>query len=92
MYCCSTARSNKYPAVLKGVHLDRGKHNSQIVGNVHCFVWKDKKTIDFIQTVCHSSVSGTVKRKTKDGSHTVVSCLLPVKIYNKKMGGMDLAV
>ena len=51
-YCCGTTRSyrKKYPAVLKGVHLERGQHKSQTVGNVHCFVWKDKK-IDFVQTI-----------------------------------------
>ena len=30
-------------------------------------------------------------RKNKDGSRTAVSCPLPVKIYNEKMGGVDLA-
>ena len=35
--------------------------------------------------------TGTVMRRNKDSSRTAVSCPLPVKIYNEKMGGMDLA-
>ena len=91
-YYCDTTRSNlkKYPAVFKGVHLDRGQHKSQTVGNVHSFVWKDKN-FNFIQTICDPSESGTVKRKNKDGSYTVVSCPLPVKIYIEKMAGVSLA-
>ena len=91
-YCCVTTRSNrkKYPAVLKGVELERGQHISQTVGHVHCFVWKDKKNIDFVQTICDPSETGAVMRKNKDGSRTAVSCLLPIKIY-EKMGGVDLA-
>ena len=44
-YCCGTARSNRrlYPNSLKRVTLERGQHKSDIVGNVHCFVWRDKK-------------------------------------------------
>ena len=53
-------------------------------------MWKDKN-IDFVQTICDPSESGTVKKKNKDGFHTVVSCSLPVKIYNEKMAGVDFA-
>ena len=90
-YCCGITISNckKYPAVLKGVHLDRSQHKSQTVGNVHNFV--DKKNFDFTQSICNPTESRTVKRKNKDGSHTVVSFHLPVKIYNEKMAGANLA-
>ena len=93
MYCCGTARSNRkrYPAALKKVHLDIGQHKAQTVGGVHCFVWKDKKNIDFIQTICDPSETRTIMSRNKDDSRTVVSCLLSVKIYNEKMGGVDLA-
>ena len=92
-YCCGTARSNrrKYPATLKKVTLKRGQHKSKLVGSVECFVWKDKKNIDFIQTICLPGEAGTVMRKNKDGTRTAVSCPLAVKLYNEHMGGVDLA-
>jgi hypothetical protein len=92
-YCCGTARSNrkKYPTTLKKVTLERGQHKSQLVGNVQCFVWKDRKNIDFLQTVCDPNTTTTVMRKNKDGTRTAVSCPLAVKLYNENMGGVDLA-
>lgn len=41
-----------------------------IVGSVECFVLKDKKNINFIQTICFPSEAGTVMRKNKDGTRT----------------------
>lgn len=92
-YCCGTARSNRkrYPTSLKKVALDRGQHRSQTVGDVHCFVWKDKKNIDFIETICGPNETSSVQRKNKDGSRMAVSCPLAVKLYNVNMGGVDLA-
>ena len=91
--CCGTACSSrkKYPAALKTVNLERGQHKSQLVGSVECFVWKDKKNIDFIQTICLPGKTGTVMRKNKDGTRRAVSGLLAVKLYNEYMGGVDLA-
>ena len=54
-------------------------------------MWKDKKNIDFIQTICLPGEAGTVMRKNKDGTRTAVSCPLAVKLYNEHMGGVDLA-
>ena len=71
--------------------LERRQHKSEIVGNVHCFDWRDKKNIDFIQTICPSSEQAQVMRKNKDGSRTAVACPLAVKLYNENMGGVDLA-
>ena len=68
----------------------RGQDKSQTVGNVHCFVWKDKKNIDYVQTICNPSETGTVIRKNREASRTAVSCPLPVKIYNEKMEGVNL--
>ena len=92
-YCCGTARSNRknYPAALKRVTLERGQHKSQLVGSVHCIVWKDRRNIDFIQTICHPSKTGIVLRKNKDGTRTAVNCPLAAKLYNEHMGGVDLA-
>ena len=55
------------------------------------FCMEGQEEIDFVQTICDPSETGTVMRKNKDGPRTVVSCPLPVKIYNEKMGGVDLA-
>ena len=49
-------------------------------------MWKDKKNIDFIQTICFLGEAGTVMRKNKDGTRTAVSCPLAVKLYNEHMG------
>jgi hypothetical protein len=92
-FCCGTARVNRkrYPSALKKVSLEWGQHVSENVSNVNCFVWKDKKNIDFIQTICDPSETATVQRKNKDGTRTAVTCPLAVKLYNINMGGVDLA-
>jgi hypothetical protein len=79
-HCCGTAQSNRrrYPPSLKKVSLQRGEHRSETVGNVHCFVWKDRKNIDFIQTICGPNELASVQRKNKDGSRTTVTCPLAV--------------
>ena len=90
---CGTARSSsrKYPAALKTINVERGQHKSQLFGSVECFVWKDKNNIDFIRTVCLPGETGRVMRKNKDGTRIAVSFPLAVKLYNKHMGGVDLA-
>jgi hypothetical protein len=92
-YSCGTARPNlkQYPAVLKDVLLERGQHKSQVLDGVECFVWKDKKNIHFIQNVCQPDEMDQVMRRNKDGSRSAVPCPLSVKLYNHKMGGVDLA-
>ena len=93
MYSCGTARSNRkeFPTSLKNPVLQRGQHKSQSVGNIQCFVWKDKKNIHFIQSICKPDELGQVLRKNKDGSRVAVDFPLPVKLYNQHMGGVDLA-
>ena len=92
-YCCGTARSNRrlYPSSLKWAVLERGQHKSEMVGDVHCFVWRDKNNIDFIQTICPSNEQAQVMCKNKDGSRTAVACPLAMKLHNENMGGVDLA-
>ena len=51
----------------------------------------DKKVVPFIDTICNPSNLTTVKRKKKDGSTVNVSCPLSVQLYNKYMGGVDMA-
>ena len=92
-YSCGTACPNRkqYPAVLKDVSLERGQHKSQVLDGVECFVWKDKKNIHFIQNICQPDEMDQVMRRNKDGSRSAVPCPLSVKLYNQKMGGVDLA-
>lgn len=68
----------RYPPSLKEVSIQRGEHRSKTVGHVHCFVWKDRKNIDFIQTICGPNELASVQRKNKDGSRTTVTCPLAV--------------
>ena len=98
-YCVATARMDRtaWPTNLKNKktlkqHLKRGDHRSQIISpGVQCFMWTDKKVVPFINTICNPSSLTTVKRKKKDGSTVNVSCPLSVQLYNKYMGGVDMA-
>ena len=98
-YCVATARIDRtaWPTNLKNKktlkqHLKKGDHRSQIVSpGVQCFMWMDKKVVPFINTICNPSSLTTVKHKKKDGSTVNVSCPLSVQLYNKYMGGVDMA-
>ena len=72
--------------------LKRGEHIAAQVTpkNVQCFVWKDRKPVYFINTICDYNSMGMVARKLGDGSSIDVSCPLAVKLCNQ-MGGVDLA-
>ena len=71
----------------------RGEHISAQVTpkNVQCFVWKDRKPVNFVNTICDYSSIGVVSRKLGDGSSIDVACPTAVKLYNQNMGGVDLA-
>ena len=58
---------------------------------VHCFCWQDKKPVFFINTVINPRTVTSVRRKQKDGSTINYSCPEAVSLYNKYMGGVDLA-
>ena len=98
-YCVATARVDRvsWPIALSkkkdlNRQLKRGDYRSEIVSpGVQCFAWKDKKVVPFINTVCKPSSLTTVKRKKKDGSIIDVSCPQSVQLYNKYMGGVDMA-
>ena len=59
--------------------------------NVQCFVWKDRKPVNFVNTICDYSSIGMVSRKLGDGSSIDVACPTAIKLYNQNMGGVDLA-
>ena len=98
-YCVATARVDRvaWPSSLKDKkrlnrELKRGEHHSTVVSpGVQCFVWKDKKAIPFINTICEPSSITSVKRKRKDGSRITVACLKSVQLYNSYMEGVDVA-
>ena len=69
----------------------RGEHQSVLKGGVQCLVWKDKKAVAISNTICDSSSITTVNCRNKDGSSSTVTCPKSVKMYNKYMGGVDLA-
>ena len=96
-FSIATARTNRkhFPANLttQGRSLSRGQHvSSQVLdGKVQCFVWKDKNSVAFINTISNPDSITTVARKNSDGSRTDVPCPSSVKLYNMNMGGVDLA-
>ena len=101
-YTVSTTRTNRrgWPNSLRDCkklnqELQRGEHKSVIVstenGAVECLAWKDKKVVTMLNTDCNPNNTTNVKRKGRDGQSTLVSCPESVKMYNKFMGGVDLA-
>ena len=58
---------------------------------VHCFCWRDKKPVYFVNNVTSPWDVTTVVRKQKDGSNKTYPYPLAVDLYNKYMGGVDLA-
>ena len=97
IYCVATVMANRkeFPTFDKSrvAALGRGQHIAKqvLAENVHCFVWKDRKPVYFVDTVCKYKRMDVVSRKLQDGSCSEVACPLAVKIYNQNMGGVDLA-
>ena len=99
LYCVATTRTNrtKWPDSLKdkksfNKSMKRGDSICSVVnGTVECILWKDNRTVSFINTTAKPGISITVTRKEKNGTRTEVSCLQSVKLYNQHMGGVDLA-
>ena len=58
---------------------------------VHCFCWWDRKHVYFVNTVGHPREVTTVVRTQRDGSNVTYPCPVAVDLYNKYMGGVDLA-
>ena len=98
-FCVVTTRADRvdWPTSLKAKkqlnhQLQKGQHRSVIVSpGVQCLVWRDRKTIPFINTTCEPSKQTIVMRKKKDGSRIIVSCPQSVQLYNSYMGGVDVA-
>ena len=99
-YSVSTTRTNRegWPQQLKDTkHLNktltRGHHRSVVVddGRVECMAWKDNKVVSMINTLSPPTSMTTVKRKGKDGQSSQIPCPESIKLYNKFMGGVDLA-
>ena len=92
-YSIATTRVNRkqWPIPLRNTkaldkELARGEHRSIVQSGVECLVWKDKKCVSVINTICPPSSLTTVNRRNKDGSLSRVSCPMSVKLYNKYMG------
>ena len=52
-------------------------------------VWRDKKDVKMVSTLCDPNSTQTVERK-QDGSKIRIPCPDAVVVYNKFMGGVDL--
>ena len=97
IYCVGTVAANRkeYPKFTKSevTALERGQHiaTQVLAEKVHCFVWKDRKPVYFVDTICKTDHTDVVSRRLPDGSSIDVACPLAVKLYNQNMGGVDLA-
>ena len=58
---------------------------------VHCFCWRDKKHVLFVNNITHPWEVTTVARKQKDGTNKDYPCPLAVDLYNQYMGGVDMS-
>ena len=66
----------------RGLSLSR-----EVLGDkVHCFLWKDKKPVAFVNTICDVCDNAAVKRKQSDGSIVVVECLSALVLYDDNTG------
>ena len=53
---------------------------------IHCFCWKDRKHVFFVNNVTNPREVTTVVRKQKDGSNKSYPCPQSVDLYNKYNG------
>ena len=93
IYACGTTRIDRrgFPETLKKVDItERGRYESCQRGNLVATVWKDKKDVKMLSTLCDPNSTQTVERKQKDGSKIRIPCPDAVVVYNKFMGGVDL--
>ena len=57
--------------------------------NLVATIWRDKKDVKMLSTLCDPNSTQTVERKQKDGSKIRIPCPDAVVVY-KFMGGVDL--
>ena len=74
--------------VKKGLK-DRGDSVILQNGNITITLWQDTKPVLIITNNTKALDICKVSRKKRDSSKVEVDCPLPVKLYNKYMGGVD---
>ena len=58
---------------------------------VHCFCWQDRKHVNLVNSITHPREVTAVVRKQKDGTTKRYPSPLAAELYNKYMGGVDMA-
>ena len=58
---------------------------------VHCFCWRDRKHVFFVNNITDPRDVTTIVRRQKDGTTKSYPCPVSVDLYNKYMGGVDMA-
>ena len=71
--------------------LERGESRVRQRDNLVVTIWRDTKMVYVMLTNSSSSASTTVKCRAKDGSVADISCPENVNLYNRFMGGVDMA-
>ena len=94
IYACGTYNYTRkcYPKRLKSQaktgFKNRGEYRYRQRGNLLVSLWQDTKTVSVLSTN-QSPGEVTVRRRQKDGTPRDVPCPLPIKVYNRFMGGVD---
>ena len=71
IYCVGTVAANRkeYPKFAKSrvIALERGQHiaTQVLAKKVHCFVWKDRKPVHFVDTICKDERMDVVSRRLR---------------------------
>ena len=79
------------PFILFTGDLERGESRVRQRGNLVVTIWRDTKLVYVMSTNSSPSASTTVKRRAKDGSVADISCPENINLYNRFMGGVDMA-
>ena len=93
VYVCGTARKDRkgFPEQLKKVNLKNRYriHNSSEGQSVGVSLARPEGSFTAMATNCQPDYSGTVLRRTQDGSWIPVPCPQSIIMYDTYMGGVD---
>ena len=92
IYACGTVNPTRreFPEELKGkITMQQGEFTFRQSGSLVATVWKDKKLVTTLSTVCTADKSQPVQRRERDGTQKAVDCPMSVVTYNKYMAGVD---
>ena len=94
LYGLSTARSDRInmPQMKKDKEMKGGDYQYKLYNHIACIKWSDSKSVMLLGSHLEEITSiSTVQRRLKGSSSKVpVNCPNCIKLYNSKMGGVNL--